>query len=110
MHSYKSFYIFFENKVEYKQPSKTKTFSKESKLPIMVAKWQPTPVFLSGESHGQRSLAGYSPQGCKESDTTERLHTHTHKIGNSVLCRKNRSNTVTERGNEIFIPVMTSYW
>ena len=28
-------------------------------------KWQPTPVFLPGESHGQRSLVGYSPQGCK---------------------------------------------
>ena len=36
-------------------------------------KWQPTPVFLPGESHGQRSLAGYSPWGCKELDTTERL-------------------------------------
>ena len=34
--------------------------------------WQPTPVFLPGESHGQRSLAGYSPWGCQESDTTER--------------------------------------
>ena len=33
--------------------------------------WQPTPVFLSGESHGQRSLAGYSPRGCTESDMTE---------------------------------------
>ena len=33
-------------------------------------KWQPTPVFLPGESHGQRSLAGYSPWGRKESDTT----------------------------------------
>ena len=33
--------------------------------------WQPTPVFLSGESHGQRSLVGYSPQGRKESDMTE---------------------------------------
>ena len=33
--------------------------------------WQPTPVFLPGESHGHRSLAGYSPQGRKESDTTE---------------------------------------
>ena len=31
--------------------------------------WQPTPVFLSGESHGQRSLAGYSLLGLKESDT-----------------------------------------
>ena len=33
--------------------------------------WQRTPVFLPGESHGQRSLAGYSPGGRKESDTTE---------------------------------------
>ena len=36
-------------------------------------KWQPTPVFLPGKSHGQRSLAGYSPGGFKELDTTERL-------------------------------------
>ena len=35
--------------------------------------WQPTPVFLPGEVHGQRSLVGYSPWGCKESDRTERL-------------------------------------
>ena len=34
-------------------------------------KWQPTPVFFPGESHGQRSLAGYSPWGYKESDMTE---------------------------------------
>ena len=34
-------------------------------------KWQPTPVFLLGKFHGQRSLAGYSPRGHKESDTTE---------------------------------------
>ena len=36
-------------------------------------KWQPTPVFLPGEFHGQRSLAGYSPWGRKESDMTEQL-------------------------------------
>ena len=36
--------------------------------------WQPTPVFLPGKSHGQRSLAGYSPWSHKESDTTERLN------------------------------------
>jgi len=36
-------------------------------------KWQPTPVFLPGKSHGQRSLVGYSPWGHKELDTTERL-------------------------------------
>ena len=39
-------------------------------------KWQPTPVFSPGESHGRRSLAGYSPEGRKESDRTERLHFH----------------------------------
>ena len=32
-------------------------------------KWQPTPLFLPGKSHGQRNLVGYSPWGCKESDT-----------------------------------------
>ena len=35
------------------------------------------PVFLPGESHGQRSLVGYSSQGHKEFDTTERLHSLT---------------------------------
>ena len=39
-------------------------------------KWQPTPVFLPGESPGQRSLVGCSPRGREESDTTERLHSH----------------------------------
>ena len=39
-------------------------------------KWQPTPVFLPEQSHGQRSLAGYSPWVYKELDTTE--HTHTY--------------------------------
>ena len=38
--------------------------------------WQPTPVFLPGESHGRKSLVGCSPRGRKESDTTERLHFH----------------------------------
>ena len=33
--------------------------------------WQPTPVFLPGEFHGQRSLVDYSPWCCKESDMTE---------------------------------------
>ena len=35
--------------------------------------WQFTPVVLPGESHGQRSLAGYSSWGCKESDTTKAI-------------------------------------
>ena len=38
--------------------------------------WQPTPVFLPGEFHRQRSLVGYSPRGHKEPDTTEQLTQH----------------------------------
>ena len=37
-------------------------------------KWQPTPVFLLGKSHGPRNLGGYSPWGRKELDMTEQLH------------------------------------
>ena len=33
--------------------------------------WQPSPIFLPGESHGQRGLAGYGPHGRKESETTK---------------------------------------
>ena len=40
--------------------------------------WQPTPLFLPGESHGQRSLVGYSPWGHRESDAAEAEHTCTH--------------------------------
>ena len=35
-------------------------------------------IFMPGESHGQRSLVGYSPRGRQESDTTEQLHFHFH--------------------------------
>ena len=44
-------------------------------------KWQPTPVFLPGKSRGQRTLAGYSPWGCKESDMTE--HSTARNTSNS---------------------------
>ena len=49
---------------------------KGSSSEIWSRKWQPTPVFLPGESHGQRNLVGYSPWGHKEWTTTERLHFH----------------------------------
>ena len=38
-------------------------------------KWKPTPVFLPGKFHGQRSLVGYSPWDHRESDTTKHVHT-----------------------------------
>ena len=43
---------------------------------IQRRQWHPTPVFLPGKSHGQRSLVGCSPWGCEESDMTKRLHFH----------------------------------
>ena len=68
--------------------------------------WQPTPVFLPGEVHGEMSLVGYSPWGHKESNTTKRLthshecththmHTHTHTYrhitqGNIIQSLKRR--------------------
>ena len=39
---------------------------------------QPTPLFLPGKCHRQRSLEDYSPWDCKESNMTEHTHTHTH--------------------------------
>ena len=52
-------------------------------------KWQPTSVFLPGESHGQRSLAGYSPWGHKQSDRTE-MTEHTQKQMSYQIMKRNR--------------------
>ena len=46
-------------------------FRQEFMIAVRTRKWQPTPVFLPGEYHGQRSLVGCSPWGPTESDTTE---------------------------------------
>ena len=48
-------------------------------------KWQLALVYLPGKFHGQRSLAGYSPRGCNESDRTEWPSTHAHNIQNRCL-------------------------
>ena len=52
------------------QENSVKSLGQEDPL---EKEWQPNPVFLPGESHGERSLVGYSPWGRKESDMTERL-------------------------------------
>ena len=52
-------------------------------------KWQPTPVFLPGESHRLRSLIGCSPWGGKESDMTEQLHfTHLKSLKMMIVAMK----------------------
>ena len=76
-------------------------------------KWQPTPVFLPGEYHGQRSLAGYSPWGCKESDTTEWLNTHivmwSVMYDNSIIENWVKSHEMQTRGNGV-IMVGLVFW
>ena len=51
------------------------SFEPPSHLPRR-RQWHPTPVLLPGKSHGWRTLAGCSPWGCYESDTTEQLNFH----------------------------------
>ena len=52
--------------------------TEDSSLIPWSKKWQPTPAFLSGKFHGQKTLAGYSLHGCKELDKTE--HTRAQSI------------------------------
>ena len=58
------------------QPYNKLLFKTTLTTPVQRKARQPTPVFLSGESHGQRSLSGYSPCCLKEADTTQSLSTH----------------------------------
>ena len=59
---------------------------------------EPTPVFLPGEFHGHRSLAGYSPWGNKELDTTEHTHMYPSPLPqHSVLHYKNISHSTVLR-------------
>ena len=44
-------------------------------------KWQPTLIFLPEKSHGKRSVTGYSPWDCKQSDMTEQLSTYAQTRG-----------------------------
>ena len=69
-------------------------------------KWQPTPVFLPGESHGWRSLVGYSPRGHKESDMTERLHFHF--IYTHTTCSLPLDGIVTRQHYRHMSPVVNS--
>ena len=63
---------------------------------------------MSEKSHGQRSLAGYSPWGRKESDKTEQLNTHTHTHTHTHWSQRNKDEfrgqilrTVSLRNNQL---------
>ena len=71
-------------------------------------KWQSTPVFLPGESHGQKSLVGCSPWGRKESDMTE--HAHIWPIAACLLgcLRAGRAGEGAVRVGSITSPITTN--
>ena len=70
-------------------------------------KWQPIPVFLPGESHGQKSLAGCNPWGCKESDMTEMTE---HQWENRIVfvCAFKRASLLAQMVKHL--PAMWETW
>ena len=71
-------YVHFKNPRPLSPPWGPQTYQPAQELTLSKA-WQPTPVFLPGESHGQRSLTDCSPLGCREPDMTEATqHTGMH--------------------------------
>ena len=71
-------------------------------------KWQPTPIFLPGEFHGQRSLAGYSQWDCKELDTTEWAQAHLAALVSSYT--QLHLNSRSSLGYELIAPHCTVDW
>ena len=59
--------------------------------------WLPTPIFLSGEAHGRRSLVGYSPWGHRESDTTEQLNAFSFSLLTIVTALNNYNSSAVSR-------------
>ena len=66
--------------------------------------WQPTPAFLLGEYHGQRSLVGCSPWGHKESHTTEQLSTAQHSFSGASLVAQKVKNSPAVK--ETWVPYL----
>ena len=63
--------------------------------------WQPTPVFWLGVSHGQRSLVGSGPQGCKELDMTEMIQLASLDV--VMLCCRNWSHQIALKSVDLFL-------
>ena len=83
--------------------------------------WQPTPIVLPGESHGQRRLAGYSPWDCKDLDTTK-ANQHSTAIKSCYLeisrqipreiakKKKNRESVVASCKYEVVFMQVEALW
>ena len=82
--------------------------------------WQPTPVFLRGESHGRRSLAGSMEPMGSQSDMTEQLNTAQHKEGSSIFFKEGsiflkmswpeRDSHIRENQEIRYVLVLSGYW
>ena len=72
-------------------------------------KWQPTPVFLPGEFHGQRSLVGYSPWGHKESDMIEGVTVMCYWLSFSIFLKSDWSRVYNMHFNLVYFPMLLFY-
>ena len=72
-------------------------------------KWRPTPVFLAGKSHGQRSLAGYSPWGSEELDTTE-LITNLENCWSETIQHWSQTPTFYSEKPKFYLPTNLRRW
>ena len=79
-----------------RRPKRCRFIPWVEKIPWKRA-WQPTPIFLLGESHGQRKLAGYSPWGGKELDTTKETVRKKKKKKCARMCEITNGEVVGER-------------
>ena len=79
-----------------RRPKRCRFIPWVEKIPWKRA-WQPTPIFLLGESHGQRKLAGYSPWGGKEWYTTKETVRKKKKKKNAHACVKSQMEKWWER-------------
>ena len=89
-----TFYLGFPNGVSRKEPPPMQE-TQRCEFDLWVGAipwrraWQPILVFFLGESHGQRSLVGYSPWGCKETDMTEATQHGTQHVLSTYLTLPN---------------------
>ena len=66
-------------------------------------KWQPTPVFLLGEFHGQRSLESYSPWGCQEWDTCAQVYTINYVVDTIILNKLLSAISVKKKDKSLYL-------
>ena len=65
--------------------------------------WQPTPVFLLGEFHGQKSLESYSPWGCQESDTCAQACTINYVVDTIILNKLLSAISIKKKNKSLYL-------